>query len=161
MEFAVGTSVSDAAPSTVALRAHVQECPACAALVRSQRSVWGLLDEWELAPPSSGFNREVYRRIESAGPESFWERCARFVFAWVDRPAVPLAAASLLILAGFFVEAPPRRVLPPSSAALPRVATPPEVQNDAQQINEAFDDLQLLHQLDVVKDEAPSASNGM
>jgi len=173
LEFACAPSASGPGE----LRAHIQECAGCTRLVRSQRAVSGLLGEWELSGVSQDFDRNLYGRIEQMERESWWARFSRAASAWLARPALPLAAASLLIVAGFFLDLPLNdvplnriHIQPPAPVVVvaPDAAAPGNAvqqndaqQSDSQQINEAFDDLQLLHQLDADKDEAADASNAM
>lgn len=148
-------------PSGGELGVHIRECPACTRLVRSQRALWSVLDEWELPPASQDFDCRVLRRVERAVAESFLERGLRACSAWLSRPALPLAAASLLILAGLSLNTPLRFMRPQPRFEAPLSVAPPEPlpSNAAEQIAEAIDDLQLLRQLDTSQDEAPSASN--
>jgi hypothetical protein len=142
-------------------RAHMLECPDCAEFLSSQQAVSDLLGEWELPLVSPDFDGGVYRRIREAPAESLRERVARWCSICFARPALPLGAASVLILVGFFVSVPWRSTdirTPVGSQTTISAGTLPA--EDAQQVNEAVDDLQLLHQLDV-QDEAPHASGAM
>ncbi len=138
--------------------AHVRGCDVCREHVAEQSRVWDFLDEWEPQPVSLGFNRELYARVERESRIPLWRTLGDILNGWVARPTLPLAAFTLLIIAGVYLERPqaPSAALPVAAEA-PAVVTP----TDAEQLDKALDDLQLLHQLDLVKDEAAEASHGM
>jgi hypothetical protein len=115
------------------LRAHVLECAECSAWMRSQRAVWDLLDVWEPAAPSAFFDSKLRSRLESAPPHAWWRRAF----------SLPVAAGAM-IAAALLLNAPSPR----STAKPPHVAT-----LDLQQMDQTFEDLQLLNQLDPSQDE--------
>jgi hypothetical protein len=136
---------------------HLMVCDDCLDLVSGQAAMWEMLDVWEAEPVSTSFNRRLYARIQES-PATVWQLLGSLLNGWVARPALPLAALTLLVVAGFFLERPQV-----STTANPAVVETPAAVSptDAEQLNKALDDLQLLHQLDLVKDEAADASKRM
>ena len=107
---------------------HLQGCAACREWVAGQKAVWHALDAWEAAPVSPGFDSRLYERIEEERAPRWW----RPAFGW--RPALSVALASLVIGAALLIQ-PPR---PPSVETL-----------DADRIERALDDVEMLRQLDL------------
>jgi hypothetical protein len=107
--------------------------------MRSQRAVWNLLDTWEAPPPSAYFDTRLRSRLENVPARSWW----RHAFS------LPLATAGTLVLAALLINVPHRPPSPGFSAQPPRMVQ----LADVQQIDQALDDLQLLHQLDKTQDE--------
>jgi anti-sigma factor RsiW len=139
-----------------ALEIHLRDCESCAVTVRSQKALWEALDDWDPEPISFGFDRMLHARIEESRTKSFLSQLAEVLPQWVVRPAMPLVAAALLIAAVLLI---PRSL---QRAANDSVSTAPVVTPvDAEELNRAMDDLQLLRQLDQVKEEASSASKKM
>ena len=137
---------------------HLRQCEDCNDRVTAHANLWTLLGDWDASPVSASFNRELYARIQKECSSGWWGSLSRVLNGWVARPAMPLAALSFLVFVGFYLER-PEAITPavPAVAEVPVTVTP----NDADQLDKALDDLQLLHQLDVVKDEAAQASHGM
>ena len=160
LDFAIGRL--DRATKQV-VGAHVRECPACAKEVASQRALWGVLDEWDAEPISFGFDRILYARIEEINKRSLRSQVADFFSELLARPAMPLAALTLLILAALLIRTPnektPPSVIQPISA--PVAGSTTFSPGEMEQLNRTIEDLQLLHQLDEVEDEAKSASGAM
>src|SRR5947207_7225011 len=91
------------------LARHVETCNDCASFVSAQQDVWSALDQWEPEPVSLDFDRRLYRSIEAARPAAGLAGMLRRVIGPMQplwRPVVPLAAASLLIVAGVMLHAP-------------------------------------------------------
>ncbi|MCP5110295.1 MAG: hypothetical protein GY953_05625, partial [bacterium] len=86
---------------------HLEECPGCRELFESQRSVWTALDEWEPEPVSADFDARLYRTIEARDQTSWWRQLFRPVLPFSMRPALPLAAACLMLVAALLVRMPP------------------------------------------------------
>ena len=138
--------------------AHLRGCQVCQETVNGQAQVWMLLDNWQPEPVSRSFNRQLYARIAQEPPPTIWGFLLNFLNGSVTRPALPLAAFSLLVIAGFYLERPHvSTVTNPAAVEAPTSVSP----GDAEQLDKALDDLHLLHQLDLVKDEAPDASKAM
>jgi anti-sigma factor RsiW len=130
-------------PRTSALlESHIASCPDCCAWIEAQRSVWAALDTWEAPPVSPGFDRALYQRIaaeESRMP--WWQAALRPLLVWKLRPALSMALASLLVLAAFLMQI-PRPPAPPQPGAVHVEAF------DADRLEKALDDVELLRQLD-------------
>ena len=116
-------------------------CKDCAEFRAGQELVWRALDAWEAAPVTPDFNRRLYQRIEAEAAEPWYKRLFTSPMAmW--KPIVPLAAACLLVVAGFVLDH-PNNSTPPSPQPTFRVSV-----SEADQVENALDDLQLLRQLD-------------
>ena len=77
---------------TAEVKAHAQECTACAAWIREQQMVWSALDDFAAPVVSPEFNARVYQRIgEQSG--SFWQRI--WHTAWNPVLATAAVAAAL------------------------------------------------------------------
>lgn len=115
---------------------HAESCASCFALRAAQTALWQDLDEWKPAPVSVGFNRELWRRIDSdAGGGvrwSFWKLAA------------PLAVAMAVMVAAFVFDHSPDRRRQAARSAPAVVVTA----GDAAQLERALDDIQLLHEVD-------------
>lgn len=124
-----GELLGQLAPET---ELHVAECARCAAFRMEHAALWGLLDEWQAEPVSADFNRRFWRSAEASQPGGFRSvlRALRTVWA----PAIPLVAMALLVAAGFLFD---HRAAPPAPHA-----------KDAEQVERALDDIQLLGQFD-------------
>jgi hypothetical protein len=124
------------------LEQHMEQCPACAAFAESQKAVWSALDAFEALPVSQDFDRKLMARIEREGQggwSAFWHRITDGgVSLW--RPAVPLAAA-LLLAVGLWIQ--PGIFAPAPTAAV-----------DAEQLETALEDLEMLRQLATVETAA-------
>lgn len=113
---------------------HLAACPSCRSLMEAQQEVWRALDAWDAPPVPSDFDRRLFRRIHEVGAPGWLERL-RLQFAPINwRPALPLAAASVILAAGFLLQMPQG---PPAGAA--RVDTA-----DVEQVERALEDLEML-----------------
>jgi hypothetical protein len=136
-----------------AFERHMESCPACREFARDQHAVWGALDAWEAMPVSSDFDARLLRRIEEEEQRTVWAQLwAAFtapfsVFAW--RPALPVAAACVTILAVFLVRGPVAG--PPVPARTETV--------DIEQVERTLDDINMLRELGVVEHAAPAGSH--
>ena len=127
------------------LELHMRSCEECAAIGKSQSNVWNLLDNWKVRPVSADFNRQLYVRIDAASSASWLERFGssvreflRPVFA---RPAFSLAAASLVLVAGFVLDHPGR--------TFSHLSKPAELRSDVvDQVEATLDDIEMLRQFD-------------
>ncbi len=122
-------------PDDASLAHHVAGCPGCARFATEQAAVWKALDEWEPAPVSMDFNRRLWRRIDAAAVIPWYRN-----FGEIWKPAIPLTAAILVIAAGFLLDHP--------RVHQPRV--PGVTVQEAAQVEQTLDDIQLLDQLDTV-----------
>jgi len=125
---------------TAILESHMDVCAQCAQFRTQQELVWQALDAWEAPPVTPDFNRRLYQRIESEAAAPWYTRL--FTTPWAMwKPAIPLACAAMLIMAGFVLDHPAS--LAPSTSPAIRVSV-----TEAEQVENALDDLQLLRQLD-------------
>jgi anti-sigma factor RsiW len=123
------------ATQTAALAEHVAGCPNCARFATEQTTVWKALDEWEPAPLSMDFNRRLWQRIDAAAAIPWYKN-----FGAIWKPAIPLTAAIVVIAAGFLLDHP--------RGAQTRVSG--VTVQEANQVEQTLDDIQLLDQLDTV-----------
>jgi anti-sigma factor RsiW len=140
------------ASKTAMLESHMDVCPECAEFRAGQEMVWQALDAWVAPPVTPDFNRRLYQRIEAEAAEPWYKRL--FTSPWsMWKPAIPLAAACLLVVAGFVLDHPVASN-PSANAPAIRVGVA-----EAEQVESALDDLQLLRQLD--SSAGPAASESM
>ncbi len=126
---------------TAILESHMDVCAECAEFRIKQELVWQALDSWEAPQVTPDFNRRLYQRIECEAAAPWYSRL--FLTPWAMwKPAIPLAFAGMLIMAGFVLDH-PFSVNPPSAPPAIRVSV-----TEAEQVENALDDLQLLRQLD-------------
>jgi hypothetical protein len=127
----------------VKLEKHMVECESCAAFRAGQADVWAALDAWEPQPVSLNFNRHLRRKLDEAAAAP-WHRklmdALRFG-AW--KPAFPLAAAAVVIAAGFMFDH--QSTVPDTSSVS---ATSGVSITEVDQIENTLDDIQLLRQFD-------------
>jgi hypothetical protein len=135
------------ATRTAMLDRHTHECPDCAALLLEQAAVWDILDTWEPAPVSVDFNRKLWQRIDAADAAPWYRRLAESLRFGNWKPAVPLAAAMVVIAAGFMLDHPQNRAGDKKLAGTPETVSASE----AEQVEQTLEDLQLLHQFDSAK----------
>jgi anti-sigma factor RsiW len=133
------------------LERHIERCPACRKIQSGQQAVWSVLDEWEPVPVSAGFNRGLYARIDSEAAAPWWSRLtpARL---WRWKPALPLAAACLALMAMALFDTPPTVPAQPGSSV--RVEM---VQMD--QVERALEDLEMLRQFDFTAANASASGS--
>jgi anti-sigma factor RsiW len=132
---------------TAILESHMDVCPECAGFRVRQELVWQALDAWEAPPVTPDFNRRLYQRIESEAAAPWYVRL--FTTPWaVWKPAIPLACAGLLLVAGFVFD---HSVTSQATSPAIRVSV-----TEAEQVENALDDLQLLRKLDSSNASAPS-----
>lgn len=112
---------------------HLAACPSCRALMEAQQAVWRALDAWEAPPIPADFDRRLFRRIREARAPGWLERLRLELSPINWRPALPLAAASVILAAGFLLQRPS---IPP---AAPAVETA-----DVEQVERALEDLEML-----------------
>jgi len=132
---------------------HADQCAHCAALRTAQAAVWRSLDEWNPAPVSAGFNRELWRRIDADARKPSWSGewmgewkrgfAAATQFSLWKRVA-PLAVAVALVVTGFVLDHSGNQPAKPANPATSIVLTI----GDAAQLERALDDIQLLHEVD-------------
>jgi hypothetical protein len=143
------------------LAQHAMLCAECSAFLAGQTELWQTLDAWEPEPVRMDFNRRLWHRIEAEVAAPWPIRGLRALAdslrmgAW--KPALPLAAAVVLVATGFMMDHP---------STLP--VNPPGVQTasgasaiDADQVEKTLDDLQLLLQLNASVSEPNSTKKTM
>jgi hypothetical protein len=123
------------------LEEHMNVCEECAAFRAGQELVWQALDAWEAPAVTPDFNRRLYQRIEAEAAEPWFKRL--FTTPWsMWKPAIPLAAACLVVVAGFVLDHPVAVSTPVASPAISVTV------REAELVETALDDIQLLRQLD-------------
>jgi hypothetical protein len=133
------------APETAAaFEGHVEFCPACREALGAQQAVWSALDAWEAAEISPDFNRRLYQRIESERRRAWWKRMFEPVLPWSVRPAMPLAAACMVLMAVMVFRGPAD---PGWQGKSMRSAE----SIDIEQVERTLDDLEMLQQLGVAE----------
>lgn len=130
---------------TTMFEQHAETCARCGELRTAQAAVWRSLDEWTPAPVSAGFNRELWRRIDSDTGTPWRERFAEAMRLSFWKPALPLALATALVVTAFVFDHSPRST---QNATAKSTATLVVTVGDADQLDRALDDIQLLREVD-------------
>jgi anti-sigma factor RsiW len=130
---------------------HMETCPDCASFRMEQKTVWDALDAWEPAPVSMDFNRRLWQRIDAAGVAPWYRSLVESLRFANWKPVVPLTAAILVIAAGFLLDHPGA-----VNNTVPGVSL-----NEATQVEQTLDDIQLLDQLDAVMPVSTAKSKSM
>lgn len=126
------------------VRGHLDECQRCSDYVAAQMAIWQLLDEWEPEFVDDSFSSDVKKRVAGIEPEIWPLQVAKFVLVRLRRPAFAVTAVTAILAISIYLKHPfPIHSAPAAPAA--RVISPGE----ADQMDRAFDDFQLLHLLDV------------
>ena len=123
---------------------HASGCAQCEALRVGQAAVWRSLDEWEPGPVSAGFNRELWRKIDADAASRQGRFAGMFGFGLWKRVAPVVFAAGVLITA-FVLDHSRRQHERPG---LPTTAAIVVSAGDADQLESALDDIQLLRDVD-------------
>jgi anti-sigma factor RsiW len=134
------------------LERHMATCSRCAAFRLEQAAVWDALDSWRPAPVSTDFNRRLWHRIDAANVPWYRALAGSLPYS-IWKPAIPLAAAIVVLATGFLVDHPGAKVAP-----VPGVSVS---MTEADQVEQTLDDIQLLHQLDVATAPNDGASKRM
>lgn len=129
------------------LARHLARCEACRDFTERQSAVWNSLDLWEPRPVSPDFDRRLYERIEAGERAPWWSRLVRPALADI-RPALSLALASVIVLAALLVH-PIRHAAPVPEKV--RVETV-----DADRLERALEDVEMLRQLSVAQPDSQS-----
>lgn len=126
---------------------HVRVCPACQEFTAAQTAVWDALDAFEAEPVSEGFDRGLWAKIEERESLPWWRRGWNWMSSMpVWQPAIPVAAMALLAV-GLWVQ--------PGGDSLPGTVTKAEANLDAEQIDRALEDLEMLRELGLTEAGAP------
>jgi hypothetical protein len=89
------------------------------------------------------FNRRLWRRIDAPGTQPWHRRFSAAIRLGGWKPAIPLAAAVLVIAAGFMMDQQSITPVPPASATGAGASV-----IEVDQVEKTLDDIQLLKQLD-------------
>jgi len=124
-----------------AFELHMAGCAGCRQLAAAQKTVWSALDAWTLPPVSDEFDRSLHARIAEEARLPWWKRqWGGFSFSW--KPAIPVAVACAALAGAFLLHVP---AIDNAPATLPAVQTQ---KIDADQVERALDDMDMLNQLD-------------
>jgi len=153
-------------PDGARLRAHLDDCARCNEYVAGQKAIWQLLDEWEPEFPTVGcnstFGKDVAVRVASLPPDPWFVKSGRWVMARVLQPALTVTAITAILAVGFYIRDPfgasSRNSPGKQSGVVAKQGISPV---EAEQIDRAFDDMQLLHQLDAAADGNKDAARSM
>jgi anti-sigma factor RsiW len=114
-----------------AVERHIEQCVACREFCQAQARVWSALDVWDAEPVSESFDARLLERIEERQRGSLWQ--------WIWRPALPVAAVAIVIVAVFLMRV-------PNGANTPVAGKNVDVV-DVDQVEKTLDDLDMLRQL--------------
>jgi len=132
------------------LERHMESCEACAAFSVQQGALWSALDEWEPEPVSMDFNRRMWQNIDLLAAEPWYRRLADSLRFGAWKPAIPLAAAVLLVATAFVMD---------HSGT---VAQTHDVSiTEVDQVEKTLDDVQLLKQFDSTVTETGASKTAM
>lgn len=121
------------------VEAHLAACPACKSWTEAHMRTWTLLDEWQAPPISPDFERKLRERIAIEEPAPWWKAVWQSFAARPLKPALSAALVGLLLLAGFLLVRPkPAPPVHPGQEAM-----------DADRLEKALDDVDMLRQLGV------------
>lgn len=128
---------------TAMLEEHMRRCTRCAEFRLEQNELWTALDLWEPPPVSVSFNRQLWQKIDQTAGVPWYRRLGHSLRSGVWKPAFPLAAAAVVIAAGFMLD---HRSTPPAKTTGANGASVSITEAD--QVEKTLDDIQLLRQLD-------------
>ncbi|HKD06430.1 MAG TPA: hypothetical protein VKB79_11060 [Bryobacteraceae bacterium] len=137
------------------LARHSAHCEACADFIAGQAAAWSALDEWEIEPVSSAFNRRFWARAAELDRIPWYLRLADAVRFGGWKPAIPVAAAVLVIAAGFLMDH--RDAVRTTRTGAGNGVSVIEVD----QVERSLDDIQLLKQFDTTVTDAATSSTRM
>ena len=122
----------------IALERHMAECADCRELAAQQKAVWDALESWKPVLISPDFDQKLYARIAREEQRGWWHRVTGGNWSWAFRPAMPVAAACVALIAAFLIRGP-----------LSDYDSTPQVQPQVsiEQVERALDDVELLKQL--------------
>jgi hypothetical protein len=137
------------------LEQHKLVCAECSAFLAGQIDLWQTLDVWEPEQVAADFNRRLWQRIDGEAAAPWYRKLADALSMGMWKPAVPMAAAMVLVAAGFMLDHQGARPPAPAIEAASSVSA-----LDADQVEKTLDDIQLLSQLDASTAE-PNSSKTM
>jgi len=120
------------------LESHVEACAECRELL----AVSTRMEEWSAPPVSSDFDARLYARIAR-------EETARPWWKLLWRPAVPLAAACAVLALALVIDNPGLEENLPTQPG-------PAMNADIEQVEQAFEDLELLMPLNAAAPVQPT-----
>ncbi len=121
---------------------HLEQCPACREFCQTQAMVWSALDDWKAEPVSASFDARLGARLDQTGRAVWW--------ACIWRPAVPLAAAAVVIAAVLLLRVP--------EGKNPAVVVRKADTVDIDQVEKTLDDIDMLKQLYLAPPEAAAGA---
>ncbi len=134
------------------LETHTRSCADCAAIIRTQAAISNALNAWQPPPVSSDFDKRLFARLDAAEAAPWFDRMAGAIVEWFRpvfaRPAIPLAAAAILLAGGFVMDHPSKTLVHVSSS-------------EVEQVQRTLDDLEMLHQFDAAPAEQSKTNNSM
>ena len=142
---------------------HLLECESCAEAFAGQSALWNRLDVWTVPEVSSGFNRELYARIDAAAAEPWYDRVASQIKSLFTQPVLALATAALVIVGGFTIDHAGVNLHRSGSAEMSTIHAP-SVQvstSEADQVEKTLDDIEMLRQFDLTVEEKETTSKSM
>ena len=124
------------------VEAHLAVCPQCKTWTDAHMRTWSLLDDWQTAPVSPDFERKLRERIAllDEHPTPWWKTAWQSFAALGLKPALAGALVVVLLLVGLLF------VRPHHAPAQPTI--------DADRLEKALDDVDLLRQVDAPSDTA-------
>jgi hypothetical protein len=144
---------------SASLERHMLLCAECSVFLAGQTDLWQTLDVWEPEPVSMDFNRRLWQRIDVEAAQPWYRKVGDFLRMGAWKPALPLTAAALLVATAFMMD---HRGATPASQGVETASgmTAGVSPIDADQVEKALDDIQLLRQLDASAAE-PNSSKTM
>ncbi len=124
----------------VSFETHMESCDRCMTFRMQQADLWKALDTWEPEPVSMNFNRTLWQKIDQVAASPWYIKLADSMRFGAWKPAFPLAAAALVIAAGFVFDH-------PAGPTRNQVATI-SVVSEADQVENTLEEVQLLRQFD-------------
>jgi hypothetical protein len=115
----------------------MEGCARCAAFRLGQTDLWRALDAWAPAPVSANFNRRLWQRIDEINHAPWHRRLADALRLRAWKPLFPLAAAAIVITAGYIMDH-PRPAQESTGVSV----------SEADQVERGLEDMQLLRQFE-------------
>lgn len=131
------------AKATDEVEAHLAVCPQCKTWTDAHMRTWSLLDDWQAAPVSPDFERRLRERIALLEEHRPWWKAAwQSLAGRALKPALAAALVVVLLLAALLF------VRPSHAPAQPTI--------DADRLEKALDDVDMLRKVDAPADTAAS-----
>ncbi len=124
------------------VEAHLAACPQCKAWTDAHMRTWSLLDDWQATPVSPDFERKLRERIALSEERTppWWKAAWQSFGARAFRPVLAAALVVVLLLTALLF------VRPRPAPAEPTI--------DADRLEKALDDVDMLRQVDAPGDPA-------